>query len=167
MLYETTLVPAIQILTALRGIIKKAEAHATARKLAPETLIFARLYPDMYHFTRQVQTTADFGMKLAARLTGRTPEKLDWTEKSFADLTALVDRALDYIRATDATAVDAMGDKSVTFNINERPVTMPTVAYAHRFAMPNFYFHASMAYAILRENGVELGKVDFIGGMHD
>ena len=167
MLHETTLAPAVQILNALKGILAKAEAHAVARKIAPETLLFARLYPDMYHFTRQVQTTADFGMKLAARLTGREPVKLDWSEKTFDDLKALLQRAVDYVQATDTAAVEAMADKTVTFNIGERPVTMPTVAYAHRFAMPNFYFHASMAYAVLRENGVDLGKVDFIGNMKD
>lgn len=165
MLYETTLVPITQILGAVSGVLDKAEAHAKARKIAPETLLFARLYPDMFHFTRQVQTTCDFAMKIAARLTAREPEKLNWTEDSFDGLRALVARALAYVAATDAAKVDASATQPVTFNINDRPVTMTGLTYAHRFGMPNFYFHASMAYAILRENGVELGKIDFIGRM--
>jgi len=163
MLAETTLTPILQILGALDGVVVKAETHAAARKIAPETLLFARLYPDMYHFTRQVQTACDFGMKIAARLTGREPERLDWSETSFSALRALIARAIAYVRATDRASVDASADRAVTFTVNERAVTMTGLVYAHRFGMPNFYFHASMAYAILRENGVDLGKADFMG----
>lgn len=167
MFSETTLTPLRQILSALAGILDKAETHAVQRKLDPDTLLFARLYPDMYHLARQVQTACDFAIKIAARLAGREPEKLDMSEKTFAELKALVARAIAVVEAADPATVDASYDRPVTYYINERAVTMSGMAYAHRFAMPNFYFHASMAYAILRENGVPLGKVDFIGRLKD
>lgn len=167
MFSDTTLTPLTQILHALDALVDKAEAHAAARKIAPDALLFARLYPDMYHFTRQVQTACDFAMKIAARLSGKEPEKLDFSERTFAELKALIARAIAAVQGADRAAVDASFDQPVTYFINERAVTMTGIAYAHRFGMPNFYFHASMAYAILRENGVNLGKADFIGRLKD
>lgn len=167
MFADASLTPLRQTLGALDRIVTKAEAHAAARKIAPETLLFARLYPDMYHFTRQVQTACDFAMKIAARLGGRAPETLEWTETSFSALRALVARALAYVEATDRARVEASAGAPVTFNINERPVTMSGLDYAHRFGIPNLHFHAAMAYAILRENGVDLGKADFLGRLSE
>ena len=163
MFSDTTLTPLAQILGALDGILDKTQEHAQARKIDPETLLFARLYPDMFHFTKQVQVACDFAIKITQRLSGQEPDKLDQSEKSFADLKALVARALAVVKGADRAVIDASADKTVTFFINSKPVTMSGMAYAHRFGMPNFYFHASMAYAILRENGVNLGKIDFIG----
>lgn len=165
MLYQSTIVPLVQILSALRGILDKAEAYSVSRKIGPETLLYARLYPDMYHFTRQVQMACDLAVKAACRLSGRDPVEVVRHEASFDDLRALLDRTLGLLRGTDQTVVNAMADKDVTFKINDRPLTMPAVDYAHRFSMPNVYFHVSMAYAILRENGVDLGKADFIGSL--
>lgn len=163
MFSDTTLTPLAQILEALAGILEKAESYAVQRKIDPDTLLFARLYPDMYHLVRQVQTACDFAIKIASRLAGREPEATDFSQKTFAELRALVAHALAVVQGADRAIVDASFDRPVTYFINERPVTMSGMAYAHRFGMPNFYFHASMAYAILRENGVPLGKIDFIG----
>lgn len=153
----------LQILGALDGILVKAEAHAAARKIAPETLLFARLFPDMFHMTRQVQIACDFAMKTMARLSGIEPPSVPDTEKSFDELRARVARAIAYVSAADARAVDNASHKDITFPIGANSLTMNGVDYFTRFALPNFYFHATTAYAILRENGVELGKRDFMG----
>ena len=165
MFAQTILPPLNQILGALDGVIGKAEAHAAARKIAPDTLLYARLFPDMFHFTKQVQVSCDFAMKICARLSGIEPEKLDQSEKSFTDLRALVARARAYVAAADVAKIEAAAGKTITFPLGDRTVEMTGLDYAHRFAMPNFYFHATTAYAILRENGVELAKPDFIGMM--
>lgn len=154
-----------QILSGLETVLTKAEAHAARRKITADTLLYARLFPDMFHFTRQVQTTCDFALKIVARLSGSPPEKLELSEKSFEDLRALVARTRAAVAAADTRLIDAAVDKDVTFPIGERSLTMPAQDYALRFAMPNFYFHATMAYAILRENGVELSKPDYMGQM--
>lgn len=165
-MFATTVLPPLnQMLGALEGVVGKAEAHAAARKIAPDTLLFARLYPDMFHFTRQVQVACDFAMKVCARLAGVTPEKLDLSEKSFADIKALITRARAYISAADRAVIEASATKTISFPMGDRTVEMTGLDYAHRFAMPNFYFHVTTAYAILRENGVELAKPDFIGIM--
>ena len=165
MFAQTILPPLNQILGALDGVIGKAEAHAAARKIAPDTLLYARLFPDMFHFTKQVQVSCDFAMKICARLSGIEPEKLDQSEKSFTDLRALVARARAYVAAAHVAKIEAAAGKTITFPLGDRTVEMTGLDYAHRFAMPNFYFHATTAYAILRENGVELAKPDFIGMM--
>ena len=156
-----------QILDALEGVIGKAEAHAAARKIAPDSLLFARLFPDMFHFRKQVQVSCDFAMKLCARLSGIEPVKLEQTEKSFAELKALVARAGAYVKAADAATIDARADTVIRFPMGERTTEMTGQDYAFRFALPNFFFHATTAYAILRENGVELSKPDYIGAMID
>ncbi len=152
-----------QVLGALEAVLDKAEAHATTRKIAPETILHARLYPDMFHLTRQVQIACDFAMKTTARLAGVEPPKVEDTEKTFAEIKARVNRARDYVKAADAKAIDASADRDISFPTAGTTLTMTGVKYLNHFAMPNFYFHTTMAYAILRENGLELGKRDFLG----
>lgn len=152
-----------QILGALDAILDKAEAHATARKIAPEVLLQARLYPDMFHFTRQVQITCDFAMRTVARLSGVEPVKMEDHEKTFAEVKKRIRAARDHVASADRAAIDASADRDITFPMGPDKVTMKGSAYLSHFALPNFYFHATTAYAILRENGVELGKRDFMG----
>lgn len=152
-----------QILGALDAILDKVEAHATARKIAPEVLLQARLYPDMFHFTRQVQITCDFAMRTVARLSGLEPLKLEDHEKTVAELKKRIKTARDHVAGADTKAIDAAADRDITFPMGPQSVTMKGAAYLTHFALPNFYFHATTAYAILRENGVELGKRDFMG----
>lgn len=152
-----------QVLGALEAVLDKAEAHATARKIAPETILHARLYPDMFHLTRQVQVACDFAMKTTARLSGAEVPKVEDTEKSFAEIKARIAKVLAYVAAADVQAIDASADREITFPVGPNSMTMTGVKYLNHFAMPNFYFHATMAYAILRENGLELSKRDFLG----
>lgn len=154
-----------QILGALDAILDKAAAHAEARKIAPEVLLQARLFPDMFHLTRQVQITCDFAMRTVARLTGVDPVKVEDTEKTFAELKARIKKARDYVSAADKAKIDDMADRQITVPMGQHTMTMTGSAYLTHFALPNLYFHATTAYAILRENGVDVGKRDFLGQM--
>ena len=147
----------------LPSIIGKAEAHAQARKIEPEALLTMRLYPDMFPLTRQVQTATDFAKAIVFRLTGRDPPQWENSEKSFAELKQRIERTLSLLASTDVAAIDGCEDRQITFSPGGRSMTLKADDYLFYFAMPNFSFHVTAAYAILRHAGVELGKADFIG----
>ncbi len=157
-------VPAFnQTLTALSAILDKAAAHATARKIDPTVFLTARLAPDMFAFTRQVQIACDFAKNTMARLSGAEPPKFPDDEASFDALKARIAKTLDYVNGYKAAQIDGSEDRDITFPVGGQPMTFKGQAYLVHFALPNFYFHATAAYAILRHNGVELGKRDFMG----
>ena len=162
-MYKATEPVFLQILTALDAVLSKAEAHAAQRKIAPETLLQARLFPDMFHFTRQVQLACDFAMRTMARLSGMEPPSVPDTEKTFEELHARIARAISYVKVADARAIDNSANKDIVFPSGGQQRTLNGVDYLTRFALPHFYFHVTMAYAILRENGVDLGKRDYMG----
>jgi hypothetical protein len=157
-----------QTLHALTAIIDKAVAQAAERKIAPEVLLASRLAPDMLPFSRQIQLTCDFAKNAAARLGGQENPKKPDEETSFDELKARIAWTLDFIASTDAAALDAGLAKDITFPRGpSATVTMTGEKYLTRFAVPNFYFHATTAYAILRENGIQIGKSDFLAGVLD
>lgn len=157
----------IQTLTSLNAILDKALEQAEARKIAPEVLLNARLSPDMLPFTKQIQLCCDFAKNTAARLSGiENPRKPD-EEKSFAELKERIAWTLDFIRKVDQAALDAGLAKDITFPRGKGEAVMKGEVYMTRFALPNFYFHATTAYAILRENGIQLGKMDFLGDVFE
>ena len=150
-------------LTALSKILDKAAAHCEAKKIDPATLLSMRLYPDMFTFTRQVQLACDFAKNTLGRLTSEPPKFPD-EEKSFADLKARIAKTVDYVKGFTPAQVDASAGKDVTFPIGpQQTMTLKGAEYLIGFALPNFYFHATTAYDILRHCGVELGKRDFLG----
>ena len=157
-------VPAFtQTLSALSAILDKAAAHCAAKKIDPSALMTARLYPDMFMFTKQVQLTCDFAKNGVGRLTGEPPKFPD-EEKTFDDLKHRIAKTLDYVKGVKPADVDAGADKDVTFPTGpDTKMTLPGAQFLVHVAMPNFYFHATTAYDILRHNGVELGKLDFLG----
>ena len=158
-------VPAfLTTLGALSKILDKAAAHCEARKIDPAALLTMRLAPDMFTFTRQVQLTCDFAKNTMGRLTGEPPKFPD-EEKSFADLKARIAKTVEYVKGFTPAQIDAAADKDVTFPIGpQQTMTLKGADYLVGFALPNFYFHATTAYDILRHCGVELGKRDFLGG---
>ena len=159
-------VPVIQkSLTALKGVLAKAAAHADARKIEESVFLGSRLYPDMFPLSRQVQIAADFGKGPVARLAGVELPKYDDTETTFAELAARVDKTLDFIGTFKPEQIDGQEDRDINLTIAGKPVTIKGQPYLMHFALPNLYFHMSMAYAILRHNGVEVGKRDFVGGV--
>ncbi|MDP3895363.1 MAG: DUF1993 domain-containing protein [Mesorhizobium sp.] len=157
-------VPVYQtMLKNLSDILVKADASAAERKIDPAVLLSARLSPDMLPLTRQVQITTDHAKGSVARLAGREIMKLEDGEASFADLQARLGVVIDHLKGYQPAEIDGSEDRSIIMRLGGRDVEMPGTRYLLHFAMPNFYFHATTAYAILRHNGVPLGKSDFLG----
>ncbi len=155
----------IQCLDALAGSLRKAEAHGEAKKIAPEVMLGLRLAPDMFALSRQVQITCDFAKNTAGRLAAAELPKFADDEKTFAELYARIDKTKTYITDLPAAAFAGAETRTITFPIAGKPYAMQGDAYLAYFALPNFYFHATAAYAILRANGVDLGKRDFLGAI--
>ena len=158
-------VPVIQkSLTALKGVLAKGSAHAETKKIDESVFLASRLYPDMFPLTRQVQIAADFGKGPVARLAGVELPKYEDIETTFAELTARIDKTLTFVGSFQPAQIDGQEDRDINLTIAGNPVTFKGQPYLLHFALPNFYFHMSMAYAILRHNGVDVGKRDFVGG---
>ncbi len=152
-----------QLLTSLSAIIDKAKAHAEARKIDPAALTSARLRPDMFHFARQVQAACDWAKNAGARLAGIEPPKFEDNETTFDELKARIAKTLDYLRSLNRQDVEAGAERIVVFPMRNDKMKMKGSNYAFHLALPNFYFHVTTAYGILRHNGVEIGKRDFVG----
>ncbi len=153
-----------QLLGGLSGVLQKAEAHAADKKIDPSVLLASRLYPDMFALTRQVQIAADFAKGCAARLAGVDVPGYEDNEQTFADLQARIAKTLAFIQSLPAADIEAGTTRSIVLRPgtpNEK--TFVGSAYLLNYALPNFYFHTTTAYAILRHNGVEVGKKDFVG----
>lgn len=162
-MYAHTVPPMTRTLSALGAILAKAEAHCAARKIDPAVLLTARLFPDMFALTRQVQLTADFCARAGARLTGAEVPSFPDTETSFAELATRVGTARSYLAGLDPAAFDGAAERVVTIKMRGQDVTMPGLQYLTVYSLPQVYFHAATAYGILRHNGVEIGKMDYMG----
>jgi hypothetical protein len=152
------------MLGSLAAILEKAESHADLKKLEPQALLQARLFPDMFPLLRQVQVAADFAKGTVARLGGVEVPRYEDVEDDFASLQARIAKTLAFIDSVPREAIEDGIDREVTVGLgaNQREFKSGQPYLLH-YALPNFYFHATTAYAILRHNGVELGKKDFIG----
>ena len=165
--YDATVPAFLQILGSLSGILTKAEAHCTAKKIAPEVLLGARLYPDMLPFSKQIQLACDFAAKGCARLTHSEVPSTPDTEKTFDELRQRLAKTIDYVKSFKPAQFDGADSKDVTFPAGpSNSMTLKGQQFASGFAFPNFYFHAATAYDILRTNGVPLGKRDFMGRLN-
>ncbi|MGA7117586.1 MAG: DUF1993 domain-containing protein [Hyphomicrobium sp.] len=149
-------------LHALDGIIDKAMAYAAAKKIAPETLLTARLYPDMFNFTRQVQESCKFASLSVQRLANIDVVAEADGEKTFEDLKARIARTIDLLASVKPEQMDGSDERQITIKVGPNEMSFSGRDYLLHFALPNFYFHASTAYGILRHNGVEIGKRDFM-----
>lgn len=153
------------MLTNLRHVLDKGQAHATARKFDEQVLAQYRLAPDMLPLTRQVLIACDAARLGCARLAGIDPGKWEDKETSFDELKDRIDRTLAWLDALQPAQLDGTEDRDVTFPVGrESTRTMKGEAFLKHWALPNFYFHVTTAYAILRHNGVELGKADYLVG---
>lgn len=158
------LVPVMhRMLTNLSGILQKADSYAQARKIEPNALLQARLYPDMFPLTRQVQLATDFAKGAAARLSGSEVPKWEDTEQTFAELQARIQRGRDYLGSFRRESFAGAEERAIEIKVPSRTLKFTGKEYLLSFALPNFYFHVTMAYAILRHNGLEIGKLDFLG----
>lgn len=153
-----------QMLGGLSNFLAKAEAHASAKKIAPEVFLQSRLYPDMLNLTRQVQIACDFAKGTCARLGGAEVPSYEDNEVTFADLQARIAKTVAFIDSILAASIDGSEARViVTGPGTPREKTFAGQAYLLTYAIPHFFFHTTTAYAILRHNGVEIGKKDFMG----
>jgi hypothetical protein len=154
----------LQILNSLSGILSKAEAHCKARNIAPEILLGARLYPDMLPLTKQIQLASDFSAKACARLTQSEVPSTPDTEKTFEELQQRLAGTIAYLKTFKPAQFEGADAREVTFPTGpNKTTTLKGQQFLSHFAFPNFYFHAVTAHDILRHNGVEIGKKDFMG----
>lgn len=152
----------IQGLTGLKGVLAKAAAHAEARKIDPNALLQARLFPDMFALPLQVQIAADFAKGAVARLAGEDPPVFDNVETTFDELQDRIDRTIAYIRSVDASRIDGQEGRDITLVRRGESSVVKGQKYLMEQALPNFWFHVTTAYALLRHQGVEVGKKDFL-----
>jgi hypothetical protein len=162
-MYQASVPVFIRLVTALSGMLDKTAAHAEAKKIDPATFLGARLYPDMFPLVRQVQVAADFTKNCAGRLAGVELPKFPDTEASFEELKERLDKTLAFLKGLKPAQIDGSEDKDITLNIGGKEIKFTGQSYLLTNALPNFYFHLTTAYAILRHNGVDVGKRDFIG----
>jgi hypothetical protein len=153
----------IQGLKGLTTVMRKASARAETNGFDPAALLQARLYPDMFPLTRQVQICADFAKGAVARLAGEEPPAWPDDEATFAELIGRVEKTLAYIKQFPAERIDGSEDRDITLVRRGESSVVKGQPYLLEQAMPNFYFHLTTAYAILRHNGVEVGKKDYLG----
>ena len=154
-----------QFLNALSAILKKAEAFCEAKKIEPDALLTARLFPDMFPLRRQVQLACDFAKGAGARLAGIPVPSFPDEEKTFAELQARIAKTLDFLGTLKKEQFADAASRTVTLKIGGQDMNFPGATYLSHFALGNFYFHLTTAYDILRHNGLEIGKRDFMGGI--
>jgi uncharacterized protein len=163
-MYDRTIPYILHGLKSLDALLRKAEAHCEARKIEPDTLLNYRLYPDMFAFVRQVQLVTDFSKGCAARLSGTTVPSYEDTEKTFPELHARIAKTVAFLKGLEASKFNGADKKLITVRISRtEDAQMVGDMYYNKVVLPNFYFHLATAYNILRHNGVELGKGDFLG----
>ncbi len=162
-MYQASVPVFIRILTNLSNVLAKGEAYATARKIDPSVLLNSRLFPDMFPLVRQVQIATDNAKGGGARLAGLEPPKYDDNEASFADLKARLDRTTAFLNTLKPAQIDGSEDKAINLKLGSRELSFKGLPYLTNLVLPNIYFHATTAYNILRHNGVEVGKQDYLG----
>ena len=154
-----------KMLGALSNVLDKGAAFAVAKKIDPAVLMASRLAPDMFPLTRQVQIATDHAKGACARLAGVDVPSYADTEATFPELQQRVAKTLEFIKALKPEQFDGSADRDVTLTLGGQKFTWKGSVYLQNFALPNFFFHATTTYNILRHNGVDVGKRDFLGSM--
>ena len=165
-MYDASVPTVTRAMNNLINVLQKGAAHAEAKKIEPSVLISARLYPDMFPLSKQVQIVSDVSKIGISRLAGVEPPKWEDTEVSFADLQERLKKTIAYLATLKAEQFDD-GTRMVTFPTASEPQTWPGSRYLFMRVLPNVFFHCSTAYNILRHSGVEIGKADFLGPLKD
>jgi len=162
-MYQASVPTFVRMLNNLAAVLEKAAAHAEARKIEPAVLLNARLFPDMFPLVRQVQIATDTANGGAARLAGIDVPVYESTETSFAELVARIRKTVTYLEALKPEQIDGSEDKTVTWQTRSSTKQMQGMPFLMHHVLPNLYFHVTTAYNILRHNGIELGKMDYLG----
>lgn len=159
------LVPGLSnTLQALSAVLAKGAAHCEARKIDPNALLQSRVFPDMFPLTRQVQIACDMAKGGVARLAGIDNPKFEDNETTFAQLQDRIARTLAFMHSVPAEQIDGSEERSITLPLPSRTLEFTGQQYLTTFVIPNVYFHATTAYNLLRQGGVDIGKRDFLGG---
>ena len=151
-------------LTQLLHVMEKGVANAKARNFDPNVFVSLRLAPDMLPFSKQIQLTNDFAKNSMARLAGIDPPKFDDNETTMDELVARVKKTLDYLTTVPASALEGSETRDIKIPLRDRTLEMKGLPFLQNWALPNFFFHYVTAYNLLRHNGVDIGKRDFLGG---
>ncbi len=162
-MYQASIPVLVRGLTNLQAILGKAQAHAAEKQIDPSVFTSARLFPDMLPLVRQVYIASDTAKGCAARLAGVDAPKYDDVELTFDELDARIQKTIDYLREFKPEQIDGSEERRITLKMRTGPVEFTGLAYLLHFVLPNFFFHTTTAYDILRHNGVELGKLDYLG----
>jgi hypothetical protein len=162
-IYDVCVPVFVKTLSNMKDVLDKAKAHALEHKIEERAFVDARLYPDMFPLSKQVQIATDIARGCVARLAGREPAKYEDNETSFDDLMARTTRAIGDMQSTDPAAFEGAATRELTRPIGGQPHTFTGLSYLLQFATPNVYFHTATVYDILRHNGVPLGKADYLG----
>lgn len=162
-MYQASIPVLKQMLTSLAAILGKAAAHAEARKIDPGVLINARLFPDMFPLSRQIQIAADQAKGCAARLAGVEIPKFEDKETSFAELQARLSKTIAFLDSFKPEQIDGSEERDIVVQVHDTRLEFKGGEYLIGWVLPNFYFHVTTAYNILRHNGIEIGKKDYLG----
>jgi hypothetical protein len=162
-LYDATIPTFLHSLRALKAILEKGVAHAEARKFDPNVLVSMRLYPDMFPLNRQIQIASDAAKGAAARLSGTEPPKFEDNEATMAELIARVGKTIDYLEGFKPQQFEGDDNRVITIKTPRMSLNFKAVDFVRHWALPNFFFHITTTYALLRHAGVEVGKQDYLG----
>lgn len=162
-MYQAAVPTAIQALTNLAAVLAKAKAHAEAKKIDESAFVNARLFPDMFMLAKQVQVAADSAKLGVSRMAGATPPSFEDNETTFDQLIERCNKTVAYLKTIKPEQLDGSEDRVVTWSSRTSKRSMKAQAYLLTHVLPNIFFHVTTSYALLRHNGVELGKMDFLG----
>ena len=162
-MYNASIPVMIKILGNLESIVDKAIAHAAARKIDDAAFVEARLFPDMFTLARQIRVATDMSKGAGARLAGIEIPKFEDNEKTLAELKARLRKAIDFLKTLTPAQIDGTEDKVITLTVGGNTMTFNGLDYLLYWVLPNFYFHVTTTYNLLRHGGVEIGKMDFLG----
>jgi len=162
-MYDASIAPLIRALTNLSRILKKGEDYAKAKEIDPSILLNSRLFADMYPLVKQVQIATDMSKGAGARLSGLDIPKYEDNEETFDELQVRISKTINFLESIEASLLDGSESKQVTITIRNIDLNFTGQDYLLKWAIPNVYFHVTTAYNILRHNGVELGKSDYLG----
>ena len=162
-MYQASVPVFVQYLHGLSGLLDKAEAHCIAKKIDPVVLTGSRLIADMFPLSRQVQIATDFAKGVTARLAGVEVPSWDDGEKTIPELKARIAKTIAYVSGFTPAQIDGSEGRDIQLKIGGNPVHFKGQPYLLHFGMPNFYFHSAAAYSIMRANGIDIGKRDFMG----
>jgi hypothetical protein len=162
-MFETSIPLFLHTLENLKLLLQKGAAHAEAKKFDPSILVNSRLAPDMFNLARQVQIACDAAKGAAARLTGTEPPKFEDVEATLPELITRVDKTISFLRSLSSAQFEGSDERTITVTIPRGPLSFSGLDFLRHWALPNFFFHVTTTYNLLRHNGVELGKADYLG----